>query len=115
MKNVYIKTSWIDNKTPINAANMNKIENAISDLNINALSPSEIVEGEGINISQTKDKKLEFSVAENILRSDSCSGIEVSQGHPSVMDQGKLYFILDPDTKKLAKIMINGVAIYEVE
>lgn len=115
MKNVYIKTSWIDNKTPINAANMNKIENAISDLYINALSPSEIVEGEGINISQTKDKKLEFSVAENILRSDSCSGIEVSQGHPSVMDQGKLYFILDPDTKKLAKIMINGVAIYEVE
>ena len=94
---------------------MNKIENAISDLYINALSPSEIVEGEGINISQTKDKKLEFSVAENILRSDSCSGIEVSQGHPSVMDQGKLYFILDPDTKKLAKIMINGVAIYEVE
>ena len=31
MKNVYIKTSWIDNKTPINAANMNKIENAISE------------------------------------------------------------------------------------
>ena len=46
MKNSYIKTTWIDNKTPVNAANLNKIESALSDLYTNALSSSEILEGE---------------------------------------------------------------------
>lgn len=115
MKNVYIKTSWVDNKTPINAANLNKIENAISDLYANSLSPSEIVEGNGISIAQTSDKKMEISVASNVMKSDTTEGLEVVQGIPSTMENGRVYIVLDPETKKMTSIIINGVKIYEVE
>lgn len=115
MKNLYIKTTWVDNATPVNAANLNKIENAITDLYQNALSVSDFAKGSGIDLNITTDKKLEISVTKDLMRSNSCSGIEMVTEEPSEIVESVLYFVVDPETKKLKKIIINGLAIYEVE
>ena len=41
MKIKYDKTTWVDNETPVNATNMNKIENALETLYNLSLSPSD--------------------------------------------------------------------------
>ncbi len=117
MRNIYVKTTWVDNKTPVNAANLNKIENAIVDLYQNALSVSDFSEGNGVNLNITEDKKLQISVSKDVVLSDTCCGIEVLTSEPSidVIKNGVLYFIIDPNTKKLVNILINNVAIYEME
>ena len=126
MKNNYIKTTWIDNKTPVNAANLNKIENAISDLYTNAISPSEILEGDGIRIADATSssdcygntkKGIQISVSDKIMQSESCKGIDVVTDASSILqfEKDRLYFFLNPETKSLVKIMINGVTIFEVK
>lgn len=119
MKNLYIKTTWVDNKTPVNAANLNKIENALVDLYQNAISVSDLSVGKGIDLTITKDKKVEFSVTDDIITSCSCSGIEVVLSNYSFdidsLSNGIIYFVIDADTKKLKKIIFNGINIYEVE
>lgn len=121
MKSVYVKTSWIDNKTPVNASNLNKIENALHYLYSNSLSYSEIKEGEGINVEVTKDKEVKISTSSNIPTSLTIRGIEY------IFDQegcecgckdpkrGVLYFVLSGETKKLKFIALNGVKLFEVE
>lgn len=115
MRNIYIKTTWVDNKTPVNASNLNKIENAIADLYSHAVSASELTQGNGINIMTTAEKKLEFSVSDKVMQSDTCKSIEIVDSDSIPMENGKMYFIIDSETKKLKKIMFNGVVIYEVE
>lgn len=118
MKTVYIKTTWIDDKTPVNAANLNKIENAIYDLYSNSLSPSDLVNGKGIKVSTTANKSIEFSVDDTVMTSNSSSGVEVLEvgvEDSNTYDSKIIYFVLDSDTKKLKKIVINGVSVYEVE
>lgn len=115
MRNIYIKTTWIDNKTPVNAANLNKIENALVDLYQNSLSVSDLSEGNGIELNLTEDKKLQISVSNEVVTSSSCKGVEVLMLEPTEMLDNVLYFILDPSTKKLTKIIINNVVIYEME
>lgn len=112
MKNIYIKTTWIDNKTPVNAANLNKIEGAIADLYSNALSASDFKEGKGISITPTLDKQLEIAVTDGVQTSNSCIGVDVLQETPATPEKNRLYFILDQETKILKKIMINGVIIF---
>lgn len=115
MKNVYIKTKWVDSKTPVNAANLNKIENAIYDLYQNTISPSELVEGEGIKIEVTENKKLQISTTEDIMHSSSCCGIELVTVEPIDPNPSVVYYVLNSVTGKLGKIIINGVTVYEVE
>ena len=55
MKTTYNKTIWEDNKTPVNAANLNNIENGISGLYSNALSVSDLIESDGIEIKSTSE------------------------------------------------------------
>ena len=112
---IYVRTNWVDNKTPINAANLNKIENAISDLYTNALSASDFTNGSGIELNITSDKKLEFSVSNDVMKSNSCCGVEIITEEPTEMANGVLYFMIDSETKILKKIIINGIAIYEME
>lgn len=117
MKSVYVKTTWVDNKTPVNAANLNKIENAIVDLYQNALSVSDFSEGKGINLSIDGNKKLHISVSNDVVTSGTCNGFEVLTSEPTLenVQSGVLYFIIDPNTKKLVKLLINNIVIYEVE
>lgn len=55
MKTTYNKTIWEDNKTPVNATNLNNIENGISGLYSNALGLSELIEGDGIEIKNAEN------------------------------------------------------------
>ena len=43
MKNSYSKTKWVDNKTPVNAQNLNKIKEAIGDIYTNARDYDDLV------------------------------------------------------------------------
>ena len=124
MVNNYIKTTWIDNKTPVNAANLNKIESAISDLYTNAISPSELLEGDGIRIADVtcnsdcygnSSKGLQISVSDRVMQSDSCCGVDIVTDQSSVLqfEKDRLYLFLNPETKSLVKMVINGVTIFE--
>ena len=115
MKNLYIRTTWVDNATPVNAANLNKIETAITDLYQNALSVSDITKGNGIDLSLTSDRKLEIAVSNNVVMSNSCSGIELVTVEPTSFTSSVLYFVIDPEKRKLKKIIVDGVVIYEME
>lgn len=116
MKNIYIKTTWIDNKTLINAEKLNKIENAISDLYQSSLSPGEFVEGNGIRLRITEDKKFEISTSD-VVSSFSCAGIEVIQEidlNMEYLQENIMYYILSSEGK-LIKQIFNKKVIYEVE
>lgn len=124
MKNTYIKTTWIDNKTPVNAANLNKIESALSDLYSNAISPSEILEGDGVRIVNAacvtdcygnSSKGVQISVSDRVMQSDSCKGVDIVTDQSSILEfeKDRLYLFLNPETKSLVKMVINGVTIFE--
>ena len=115
MKNTYTKTTWVDNKTPVNAANMNHIESAISDLYSSAVSSSDFVQGNGIKVSVDTSKNVNISTDDTVMKSDSCTGVEVITTELDSYTKGRVYLLLDSETKKLKKILVNGVAIYEVE
>ena len=118
----YIKTRWQDNKTPVNAENLNKIEDAIENLSSNAISYSQFKEGNGIDLSTDEKGNVLISTDKSVVRSDSgISGIEVLRvsvkpGRCCMappMEKGKVYFVLDEETKKLKFIALNGVKIFD--
>jgi hypothetical protein len=113
MKKSYSKTNWINGKTPVNSTNLGKIETAISDLYSDAIGKDEILEGDGISIEET-ESGLTFNLSGNVQRSETCLGIEYSLGEPDHTEEKKLYFVLNPTTKKLEKIILNGVVIFEI-
>lgn len=55
MKN-YVKTNWIDNVTPVNACNLNKIETALMKLAAGKLEAGDIIQGDGIKIDVINGK-----------------------------------------------------------
>ena len=123
MKATYIKTKWIDNKTPVNAANLNKIEDSLSYLYNNAIGLTDIVEGKGVKVSIDSDKKeLQIGVNSEVMISSNINGLEYifDNGscscacHGSDYKKGVLYLVLNKDTKKLVYIAFNGVKIFEV-
>ena len=116
MKNNYFKTKWVDNRTPVNAANLKKIENALVDLYDNALSPSEIIPGNGISIDITKDRELQISVTGDFISSNTCIGFEilVDQGiNVEELDKDVLYYLLDPNTSEILRVALNGVVLFK--
>lgn len=121
MKSVYVKTNWIDNKTPVNASNLNKIEGALHYLYTNALGYSDIEEGKGISVEITKDKSVKISTSNEIPTSMSIKGIEYIFEQPECEcgckepKKGVLYFVLNKETKKLVSIVLNGVVLFEVK
>ena len=114
MKSSYNKTKWVDNRTPVNAQNLNKIESALSDLYTNALQGEEIIEGEGVSINDSKAGGRVISVDNTVQRSQTCTGIEWVTEEPETPEINKLYLILDGETRLLKKIVLNGVTIFNV-
>jgi hypothetical protein len=115
MKKTYSKTKWVDNKTPVNAQNLNKIESAISDLYNNAVAYDDIEEGDGIEITTDETGSKVISASKTLMSSDTCSGIEWTLGEPESFESDKIYFILGEETKTLEKIILNGVTIFNNE
>ena len=113
----YNKTVWKDNVTPVNAANLNKIENAIGELFESTLGAANISAGDGIDVNvMDNNKGVEIKVNESVQRSSTIKRIEsIIDSENNVYEDDTLYFVLDPDTNKLKKLILNGIRIYEVE
>lgn len=113
----YNKTVWKDNVTPVNAANLNKIENAIGELFESTLGAANISAGDGIDVNvMDNNKGVEIKVNESVQRSSTIKRIEsIIDSENNVYEDDTLYFVLDPDTNKLKKLILNGIIIYEVE
>lgn len=95
----YTKTKWVDNQTPVNAENLNKIESAIQSITENALSPSDLVavEDGGIMIS-TECGQVKFELQENVLKSDSISSINVIDDEANLdLRDNKSFLVLIDD------------------
>ena len=113
MNKSYKVTKWVDNKTPINAQNLNNIESGLKNLYENALSADDLVPGDGVTIEETYDGKQEIALDPGVMFSQTCTGIEWVQEIPEAFDKDKIYFILNPLTKELEKIVINGITIFK--
>ena len=108
MKKTYNKTKWIDKRTPVNAQNLNKLEEAVKYLYDTALEEGFIKQGEGIKISEDGT----ISVDSPVMQSESLSGIEFITDEEEGTINGKLYFVIDSNTSKLLKIKLNGLTIF---
>jgi hypothetical protein len=114
MKKSYTKTIWTDSKTPVNSTNLGKIESALEYLYTNAFDSSDLIQGDGIKIetpSGTTNKKISLDTS-GLVQSLSCSGIEIVEAEPTSPSDNKLYFVIDPTTKNLTKIMLGGTTIF---
>lgn len=65
MRNTYDKTIWEDNKTPVNAENLNKIENALDELYSGSVGISQLKEGKGVDIKVNDFREVEISANSN--------------------------------------------------
>ena len=110
MKKSYTKTKWVDGKTPINAQNLNKLEEAVKYLYDTAIESSFIQEGQGIKISSTG----KISVDDGVLQSESVKGIEVITDISAATKRGIIYLLLNQQTLKLDRIILNGVTIVRI-
>ncbi|MBR2246835.1 MAG: hypothetical protein IJ880_07425 [Bacilli bacterium] len=114
MKKSYKKTKWIDNKTPVCAQYLNKIEDALSEVYEKAIESDDLVGGTGVRVDTNSSGEKEISLGSEVMMSTTCTGIEWCQGVPETWERNKLYFILDPTTKELDKIMLNGITIFNI-
>jgi hypothetical protein len=62
MKNTYQRTNWVDNVTPVNADNLNKIEGAIDELYSGSVGISQLRKGKGVDIKLTDFRDVELSI-----------------------------------------------------
>jgi len=77
MKTNYSKTNWVNNSTPVNAENLNNIENGIYNLYSNALSLSDLINGDGIEIKGTEEGVsigLKFREVDTMPESSTANG-----------------------------------------
>lgn len=115
MNKAYTKTTWVDSRTPVNARNMNKIENALEDLYSSAAESDQYLPGDHITIkdSDSEPGKKIISTSGDVLSTSSLTGIEYTLGEPDDPVLKTLYIVLDPSTKRLDKIMIGPTTIFK--
>lgn len=102
MKERYNKTNWVDNKTPVNAENLNNIENGLENIYNNTLSPSEFLEGPGINLGYSRSGlkiSLSFREVETAPVSKNSEGM--TGDYYIDNDLGFIYFYINGSWIKL--------------
>ena len=109
----YTKTTWIDNKTCVDAKKLNKIESALEDLYESSLSKDQIVGEKGITVRTDTSGNKVIGITET-PKSETLDGIEYCIGEPLEPKENVLYFILGQNGDALEKIMLNGVTIFTV-
>lgn len=103
----YNKTNWEDGKTPVNAENLNKIEEGLSNVTEEALRASDIVGGLGIETKLTEEGRIQLDMSSFPVN-------VIHDGRDTVEVPGHLYFVLDSETGKLLKIKLNNNIIFEI-
>ena len=94
----YIKTEWIDDRTPVNAKNLNKIEDALETLSIDSLDISKIQGVNGIKVVTKDDGGVEISGNIQV----------VPEVEGQSYDTGKVYFVLDSSNQKVKGLVVAG-------
>ena len=96
MKLTYNKTNWVDNSTPVNAENLNNIENGISNLYSSAISLSDLVNGDGIDI---KDTNSGISIGLNFKEADVKPESSISSGSIGdfYIEDDNFFFCIGPN------------------
>lgn len=114
----YKKTKWVDGKTCVSAKELNRIEDGIEDLYLNAIDPEQILPGEGIDVNLDDDGNTVIAIKDDykddVVKSQSIRGMEYTSSEPLDYDTDVLYFITNPETGTLEKIMLNGVTIFNI-
>lgn len=111
MKERYTKTKWVDGKTCVNAANLNKIESGIENLYRNAIGESQLKEGDGISLNknpETGDITIGIKAENDLVSSSAVGRIEVVSSMPADPDPMCMYFVKDPDTGKF-DLVFGGI------
>ena len=111
MKERYTKTKWVDGKTCVNAANLNKIESGIENLYRNAVGESQLQEGEGISLNKdpmTGNITIGIKAENDLVSSSAVGRIEVVESMPAEPDPNCMYFVKDLDTGKF-DLVFGGI------
>ena len=110
-KKIYSRTYWIDHETPVNAKNLNKIEEALYELSEKSLRPSDffVKENGGLEVT-TSCGCVYLNLDDSVLRSsENLKKIDVlsdlSDYDPTI--NGNFCFLIDDD-KKSYKLIYNG-------
>ena len=113
----YNRIIFKDNETPLNAITMNHLELAIHKLANNSLFPSDLVAGEGIDISPTCDGKvkIEQKGSNKSLLSVNIERLDVVYEIPAYATTGQLYLLLDESTKKLKGLYWGHICIFSTD
>lgn len=111
MKERYTKTKWVDGKTCVNAANLNKIESGIENLYRNAIGESQLQEGDGISLNKdpmTGNITIGIKAENDLVSSSAVGRIEVVESMPAEPDPNCMYFVKDLDTGKF-DLVFGGI------
>ena len=111
MKERYTKTKWVDGKTCVNAANLNKIESGIENLYRNAVGESQLQEGDGISLNKdpmTGNITIGIKAENDLVSSSAVGRIEVVESMPAEPDPNCMYFVKDLDTGKF-DLVFGGI------
>jgi hypothetical protein len=111
----YNRIIFKDNETPLNALTMNHLEVAIHKLANNSLFPSDLIAGEGIDISSTCDGKVKIeqkNINDKSLYSLNIDRLDVVYEIPSYATTGQLFLLLDESTKKLKGLYWGHICIF---
>lgn len=111
----YNRILFKDNETPLNSITMNHLDVAIHKLANNSLFPSDLIAGEGIDISSTCDGKVKIeqkNITNNSLYSLNVERLDVVYEIPSYATTGQLYLLLDESTKKLKGLYWGHICIF---
>lgn len=108
----YNRIIFKDNETPLNAVTMNHLEVAIHKLANHSIFPSDLVAGEGINISSTDDGKVKIGQSSKGIFSLNISRLDVVYEIPSDATMGELYLLLDEESKKLKGLYWGNICIF---
>lgn len=115
----YNRIIFKDNETPLNAITMNHLDLAIHKLANNSLFPSDLVAGEGINISSTCDGRVKIEQKESDknkgLYSLNIERLDVVYEIPAYATTGQLFLLLDENTKKMKGLYWGHICIFSNE
>lgn len=76
----YFKTKWVDGETPVNAANLNKLENAVQELSETSIGPSDLIVKEDGGLKKTViEGAVVLELSDNFIKTsnDSITSINV--------------------------------------
>ena len=111
MKERYTKTKWVDGKTCVNAANLNKIESGIENLYRNAVGESQLQGGDGISLNKdpmTGNITIGIKEENDLISSSAVGRIEVVNSMPADPDPNCMYFVKDLNTGKF-DLVFGGI------